>query len=262
MDYSFIIEDMLWSYSRLTSFEDCKYRWFLQYIQKKRSDEPKFFSTYGRFLHSIMEQYLSGKLGKEDLVPYYLENYDEEVIGDAPSQKIKDNFFKNALVYLQDCNFPYHDNIAVEKRVRFEIDGYKFIGFIDVLSRTGKSSLHITDHKSHGLMPRSGRRFPTKYDKELDDYLRQQYLYSIPVHDEYGQYPKTLNFNCYRHGRFITEPFDPIKLHEVKVWAVNLIDTIKNEKEWEPNPDQFKCNYICDMKGHCEHCPAMKRGAA
>lgn len=261
MDYSFIIEDMVWSYSRLTSFEDCPYRWYLQYILRKPRGEPQFFATYGTFMHSVMEQYLSGKLSREELVPYFLENYDEQVSGTAPSKKIRDNFFTSALTYLQNFNFPYKDNIAVEKRVSFQIDGYQFIGFIDVLSETGKQ-LHITDHKSHGLLPRSGRKFPTKYDRELDDYLRQQYLYSIPVKDEYGRYPKTLNFNCYRHGRFITEQFDPLKLHEVKQWAVNSIERIKNERDWEPNPDAFKCNFICDMRGQCEHCPAMKRGAA
>ena len=33
VNYRPIIQDMTWSYSRIKSFGDCPYRWFLKYIQ-------------------------------------------------------------------------------------------------------------------------------------------------------------------------------------------------------------------------------------
>lgn len=259
MDYSLIISEMQWSYSRLTSFEDCKYRWLLQYVLKKRRGEPQFFATYGTFMHEVLEKYLSGMMQKEELVPYYLEHYDEQVVGDAPSQKIADNFFNNALTYLQTIDFPYHDIVSTEKKVQFNIDGYQFIGFIDVLAVQGKE-YHIIDHKSHGLLPRTNRRFQTVSDKELDKYLRQQYLYAIPIKEEYGRFPATLNFNCYRHGRFITEKFDINRLEQTKQWVREQIDKIMHEQGWDASPDAFRCNYICDMKDHCKFCPKYQQG--
>lgn len=254
-----MISEMEWSYSRLTSFEDCKYRWLLQYILKKKRGDPQFFSTYGTFMHDILERYLSGRLKKEELVPHFLEHYDEQVVGEAPSPKIADNFFNHALTYLQTIDFPYQDIVSTEKKVKFKVDDYNFVGYIDVLARRGKG-YHIVDHKSHGLLPRTNRRFQTVSDKELDKYLRQQYLYAIPIKEEYGSFPKTLNFNCYRHGRFITERFNIDRLEQTKQWVRDQISEIMHEQDWDANPEPFKCNFICDMKDHCRFCPRYQCG--
>ena len=149
-EYERAISAMLWSYSRLSSFDDCKYGWFVRYIaynkeldqvyrkvmewMKKRLDdetyqkvlehtavrikpEPHFFSTYGRFMHHVLEQYLSQALKKEELVPYFLDNYDDQVVGKAPSKKVEDSFFNNSLSYLENIDFPYDikDIVATEK---------------------------------------------------------------------------------------------------------------------------------------------------
>lgn len=253
-----MIDEMEWSYSRLSSFESCRYGWLLKYVFHRKSKTPHFFSTYGTFLHSILEQYLSGKLARDDLVPYYLEHYDDEVCGEAPSEKVEKGFFNNALAYLEHIDFPFKDIIETEKKVRFEIGGYHFVGYIDVLARQGKS-LHIIDHKSHGLRNRSGRKIQTEYDKELDRYLRQQYLYAIPIREEFGKFPKTISFNCYRHGRFITEKFDPYFLANTKKWVMDQISLIKAERNWEASPDKFRCKFICDVADYCKYCP-FKRG--
>lgn len=259
MNYRHIISDMEWSYSRLTSFEDCKYRWLLQYVMHKKRGDPQFFATYGTFMHEIMEKYLGGELSKDELVPYFLEHYDEEVSGNAPSQKIADGFFEKALAYLRTIDFPYKNIAATEKKVNFKVGPYNFVGYIDVLAETdsGKGT-HIIDHKSHGLLPRSKRKVPTVSDRELDSYLRQQYLYSKAIKEELGEFPQTINFNCYRHGRMITEPFDYTAYEETLRWAEETIEKIMREEDWNPSPDAFKCNYICDMKDHCEFCPKFK----
>ena len=129
------------------------------------------------------------------------------------------------------------------------IGPYNFVGFIDVLAE--ENGLHIADHKSHGLRFRSNRKFQTEYDKELDRYYRQPYIYSIPIKEEYGKWPATLDFNCYRHGRFIAEAFDEERLGQVKQWALNRIEEIKKERGFEPDPEFFRCTYICDTAESC-----------
>lgn len=275
---------MKWSYSRLSSFDDCKYGWMTRYIaynkkldaiyqkimsrMKERFDEatyekilqhtavrikpePHFFSTYGRFIHHVMERYLSGEIKREELVPYFLDHYDEQVQGAAPSKKVEENFFNSSLSYLENIDFPYAppDIIGVEKKVTFQIGQYDFTGFIDVLAAT--SGLRIIDHKSHGLRHRSHRKFQTEYDKELDRYLRQLNLYAIPIKEEYGVWPEALEFNCYRHGRFISEPFSEERLEDVKQWALDKIGEIEKERWFEANPDYFRCEYICDTADSC-----------
>lgn len=34
INYAPLIDDMVWSYSRIKAFEDCPYRWYLKYIKK------------------------------------------------------------------------------------------------------------------------------------------------------------------------------------------------------------------------------------
>ncbi|MGN1156970.1 MAG: PD-(D/E)XK nuclease family protein, partial [Agathobacter sp.] len=64
MNCSHIIDDMVWSYSRITSYETCPYRFFLTYILKLEK-KRLFFSDYGSFIHSIIEKYLNGELKKK-----------------------------------------------------------------------------------------------------------------------------------------------------------------------------------------------------
>ena len=58
---------MTWSMSRLKSYEDCPYGWFLKYI-KGKSDCDRFYATYGSFMHRLLEQYYRGELSKTDMV--------------------------------------------------------------------------------------------------------------------------------------------------------------------------------------------------
>lgn len=54
VNYAPLIDDMVWSYSRIKAFEDCPYRWYLKYI-KKFHGKDMFFSSYGTFMHKLIE---------------------------------------------------------------------------------------------------------------------------------------------------------------------------------------------------------------
>ena len=61
ISYEPIIKDMTWSYSRVKAFDMCPYGWYLKYIQKIRGKDM-FFSSYGSFVHKLLEQYYKGEL--------------------------------------------------------------------------------------------------------------------------------------------------------------------------------------------------------
>ena len=129
-------------------------------------------------------------------------------------------------------------------KVQFYVQDIPFVGVIDYLGKD-EDGLVIVDHKSRELKPRSKRSKPTLKDKELDEVLKQLYLYSIPVKDKYGSYPTKLCLNCFRNQELIVEPFDETKLEETKQWAVDRIHEIQGEKEFEPNQNFFFCPWIC-----------------
>ena len=45
ISYAPLIEDMVWSYSRIKAFDDCPYRWYLKYIRHLHGKDM-FFSDY------------------------------------------------------------------------------------------------------------------------------------------------------------------------------------------------------------------------
>lgn len=248
--YRPVIQDMTWSYSRISSFEDCPYRWYLKYLRGLRGGR-RFFSDYGSFMHKTIEKYLTGSLPKSELVPYYLTNFAQEVRPPAPSYAVFCSYFEQGLQYLRrEELLPYREPLVVEQKFSFDIDGLQLVGIVDLLARDG--ALVLVDNKSRALKPRSGKSKPTKADEELDAYLRQLYLYSVPIKHRFGEYPARLEFNCFRTGQLISEPFDPEKLEEAKRWALDRIQTITDNEDWSPNIEFFKCRYICELSDECE----------
>lgn len=251
MKCSNIISDFTWSYSRIQSFFSCRYQFFLRYILGLR-EQPLFFSDYGGFIHQIMEQYLRGELAEQDLSLHYLSHFREAVVGQAPNQKIFQRFFEDGLRYLSHPQFPYPAPLAVESRFSFSVERLPFVGIVDCLAEDN-GQLILLDHKSRSLKPRSGRATPTKTDQELDDYLRQLYLYAIPVREQYGRFPDRLAFNCFRTGTLIQEPFQPERVEAVKAWAKEAVDTITENEDWSPDLDFWKCRYLCGLHHQCEY---------
>lgn len=249
--YAPLIEDMVWSYSRIKTFYDCPYRWYLKYI-RKLCGENMFFSDYGSFVHKLIELYYRGEKSQSQLCDMYLQSFKSHVKGRAPNQKVFANYFRSGFDYLKNFTpFPYN-MIAVEKRVDFLVDGIPFIGYIDFLGeRDGE--LYVVDNKSKALKPRSARLKPTKTDEELDDYLRQLYIYSAAVEQELGRKPKHLCFNCFREQTLIEEPFREQAYAESKRWLSDSVAQITAETDFRPDIEYFRCAYLCEMNGHCEY---------
>lgn len=242
---------MTWSYSRVRAFFDCPYKWYLRYI-RGLSGRELFFAAYGTFMHRMIELYLRGEKTKDQLINMYLCDFRREVTGATPNSSVFSNYFHDGLRYLRELKpFPFNV-VAVERRVDFSIDGVPLVGYIDILGeRDGE--LYIIDNKSRTLKPRSKRGRTTKTDEELDSYLKQLYLYSMAVEQEYGRPPAALCFNCYRVPLFIEEPFSREACDKSKRWFLESVGRIAEETEFSPDAEFFKCRYLCEMQDHCEY---------
>lgn len=252
MDYSYLISNMTWSYSRLKFFEMCPYGFFIKYIKPMPSTN-QFFSDYGKFIHKILELMLIGILSKNDAVVYYVSSFQGEVKGRPPNIKIFNSYFQQGFEYLRNFSFPYSDILRTEFSTEFLIDNYNFIGIVDCVIRD-KDDLVIVDHKSRNLKPISKRAKPTQNDIEIETMVRQLYLYSIPIKTKYGIYPSRLEFNCFRNGNLVSVNFNIDKLEDTKQWVKETIGKIETNSDWSPRPEFWKCKYICDMRDSCEYC--------
>lgn len=254
VSYAPLIDDMTWSFSRVDSYADCPYKWKLKYIRRLKSKEM-FYSSYGKFAHKLIEQFYNGELSRDDLLMAFLSGFGKEVKGTRPKETTLEKYINWGARYFREFQpFPYK-MLSVEKDVEFSIEDKKFVGFIDFVGLDeSDGEIVIIDHKSGDIKPRSTRGRYTQGDAALDHKLRQLYLYSIPIEAEYGKTPKELCFNCYRTGQFIREKFDPVAYDKAKKWALDTIETIRDDSDFEASPDFFKCQWICGLSDHCEHC--------
>ena len=250
-DYSgAVINSLTWSYSKLLCFDSCPYQFYLRYILHLDADSL-FYATYGSFVHSLLAGFYSGKYAKEELVSRYISGFFASVRGKSPGLKVFGDYFSQGLQAMQSPWQPDDSVTGVETEILYDIGRYKFTGFIDLTLESEDGSITIVDHKSHNLNKRSTRKKPTLKDKELDEYLRQLYLYSAGIEQTLGRLPDRLIFNCYRSGIQIEEKFNIDHYHAATEWAINTIDRIKRS-DWPALGNFYQCRYICDVARDCE----------
>lgn len=252
-----MLDSFKWSYSRANSYVTCPRMFYITYILKERG-ESGVFAQYGIFLHEIMELYNNGELSLYELQNYYKEKYNEYVTVDFPPNKyvdLSDSYYNAGLEYFDKFN-GYDDTIIkAEEKIDFTIsNGKRDINFVGVIDRLSKdeNGLIISDYKSK-------KKFKTK--KEENEYYRQLYVYSIPVLEKYGELPYKLKFHFFRDiDRKSERNFNIEDFENAKEWLFNTIDDIYAEENFDPNPDDFFCKYICSVP--CTSCGCKGKGVA
>lgn len=248
--YRPLIEDMCWSHSRITCFQDCPYRFFLRYISGCEQT-PQFYASYGKFMHKLLELYYKGEISQEEMQIKFLFDFQREVQGDRPAPSTVEKYIRQGIEYLREFRPLPFTPLEIEKRVEFTVGERPFVGIIDYLGKTEDGSLVLVDHKSRDMKPRSGKAKPTLSDMELDRMLLQLYLYCKPVFEEYGEFPEELCFNCFRTGILIREPFRDDAYREALAWAEKSVAEIEGEEEFSPYIEFFSCTQLCDMRDFC-----------
>lgn len=202
-------------------------------------------------MHKLLEQYYNGELTKEEVQIKFLFDFRKEVQGERPKGNIVQNYIRQGSEYLKQLRPLPFKTVAVEKELRFHIGGFPFVGILDYVGRRDDGKLAIVDHKSRALKHRSNRDPPTVKDNELDEMLRQLYIYAAGVQQEYGELPATLCFNCFRNGVLIEEPFREEVYRDALEWATRSILEIRDESDFDPFREFFGCSCLCGVSGEC-----------
>jgi hypothetical protein len=247
----------VWSYSRLSSFYDCPHAWKLNYIDRHEK-QPNFFGQFGTFGHKVLELFANGELKREELSEYFETNFDAAITTRSPqirSCDLRQKYFDEGMSYFENCelDFGKYDVLGVEKEVHFNIDGRKFIGYIDLLLRDREGRIIIADHKSSGSP--FGKRGTVKKSEaaKVDGYKKQLYLYSVAVADEYGVMPSELWWNFFRGGAWLKLPFVESEFESAKKWALDTISEIENTEIFSAIPRYFWCDNLCAVGKHCKY---------
>lgn len=227
----------IWSFSSIKSYEQCPYGFHLHYVEEQPERENGFQQS-GSFVHELLEKAYKNELAEWELADEFEEHYAEKVTERFPFYNMAKAYYDKSLEYLRTFEkFEGYEVVGVEKKVLCEVMGYKFVGFIDLLLRDKDGNYIIVDHKSKSAFKKG----------EKEEYLKQLYLYSHAIFNEFGVFPKELWFNLYRSGEVVKTEFNDDDYVVALVWFKSAVDKILKEQDWECKPDSWYCSQLCGM---------------
>ena len=247
---------VIYSHSRLSTFEQCPYKFKLQYIDKVKPDiEQSIEGFLGNKVHDTLEwiynHFNKEQLQLDEVIHNYINNWNKEFNGNIKVVKEEydiEHYFNKGIKFLIDYflkHTPFKDNtIATEKKIIINQDEegkYKLQGYIDRLVHHPETNIfEIHDYKTSGFL---------KSQEELDK-DRQLALYSIGIREMFEDVRDVnliwhfLAFNKKMISKRTNE-----QLERLKQDIINLIKKIESTTNFETNPGAL-CRW-CGFKSYC-----------
>lgn len=247
---------MTWSFSRVNSFETCKYSWLLQYIYNE-DRKQNYFSSYGLFSHEIMEKWWDKKIETFELAKYYEENYDDCVTIPAPSFLEKYNFsqraYNDAHKFYEtfDWNRDDFELLGNEDTIETEHRGKKLTIRPDTLVKHIPSNeVWLIDYKTSAMFDKKTGK--AKEDK-LETYKKQLFLYAYFIEREQGHKIDkiVLVFPKFALDKNIVVDYNEDIANEYLDWFFETIEKIEQEENFEASPNKFFCDNLCSVSESC-----------
>jgi RecB family exonuclease len=248
-----------YSYSKLSTFEQCPFKFKLRYIDKIPPEIEKTIEAHlGKTIHSALEWFYSRI--KENTIPsldqlisFYIKTWHKEF---AQNTQIIDktltakDYFNKGINFLADyylTNKPFDDNtLEVEKKIKLNLgeeEQYKIYGYVDRLSYNPKTrEYEIHDYKTANNLPKKQR---LENDKQLP-------LYSLAIKDLFGQDKEVrLIWHFLAHNKKIHFKKTNDELETLKKETLKLIKEIEQATEFSKTPSPL-CNW-CEYKNLCQN---------
>lgn len=255
-----IMDNLYFSYSSLSTFENCKYCYKLSYIDRKEPKENNFFGEYGLLTHDTIEQYFNNNLESYELSNYFKENYKKTMITPPPPfpAGMEEKYIEQGEEFFNNFYFDRdsYEILKVESEIKFNISGTQVVGRPDLILKeksTGKNIL--LDYKTSipfRYDKKTGKEMPDK--KKIDGYFRQMYLYCYGLKKTYKIKIDKITIWFTRINKELTIKWNKEEEEQAINWAKSLIKEIKKEKEFRyNNTNTYFCNFLCGVRNHCKY---------
>ncbi len=247
----------IYSHSRLSTFEQCPFRYKLRYIDKiKPLIEKTIEAHLGSAVHDTLEwiynQVKEKKLPTiDEVINYYAVKWQDSYSKDTlivKKQLTQKDYFNKGVQFLVDYytkHQPFEDGtISTEERIVIELDEnseYKVQGFIDRLAyNSEKQEYEVHDYKTANSLP----------SKEKVETDRQLALYSIAIKEKYG-FDKNvcLIWHYLAHNQKICSTRTNEQLENLKNEIIELIKQIEATSIF-PTSKSILCGW-CEYKTMC-----------
>lgn len=258
--YSDKINQMVWSYSRLSAYVQCKYQFYLKYIVNDNNEylqEGNYYAEVGSYVHSILEMVFNNKLDVEEAAQYFVDHYDDNVFYMAKKSTM-DKTFELCATYFANLSLEWLKGfhiIGVEKEINISINGYRFTGFIDLLLQDKETGDYIVvDHKSAKYpLSKKNKKVLKASEASFESYKKQMYLYARAVKEEYGVFPRWIVWNHFKDQEIVRIPFEEHDYDKSIKWFTDTIHDIEQDTVFEESQDFFYCHNLCEFRHSCEY---------
>lgn len=232
------LKNKKWSFSSLKLYEQCPYAFFLKCV-KEEDEMPNAFQQVGSLAHSLLEKAYKKELYPFELADAFISRYPFCVTSPFPFRIMEESYYQKTLEYFETFDIDeQYEIIGVEKEVMCEIEGIKFIGYIDLLLKDKTDNgIIIVDHKSKSSFKKG----------EREEYLKQLYLYSSAIFQEYNLFPKELWFNLFRSQQIIKTTFHEGDYTAAIDWFKAGVEHILATDSWDCGIDSWYCGKLCGM---------------
>ena len=182
-----------------------------------------------------------------ELADAYEAEYDEAVKHYFPPfpKGMAGQYYDEGLQYFRSFDGFGGDKeiLSVEDKFELDIRGNRFVGIADLVLQDKKTGdIIVIDHKSKSM---------NSMKKVQYENTRQLYTYAAYVKERFGEFPTLLQFNMFRYGVNINEPFAMERYEETMDWIERTIAQIKAEREWRVSSSGYFCRFICSTRLHC-----------
>lgn len=249
-----------YSHSRLETYENCQFKYKLQYIDRVRRDSAGIEAFLGSCFHAVYERHYNDlRLCKTNTLPDLLDLFGEiwerdfhDGITVTRRGYTPENYFdlgRRCVTNYFNRYQPFDQavTLATELKVGFSLDGdgrYQVSGFIDRLDQRSDGAYEVHDYKTSIKPP----------DEAKLRASRQLGFYHIAVAEKFSDAERV---ELVWHYPAIDKEYrivmDDGHLQSLKAQAIQLIEEIEAAEKFEP-----KETALCGWCVYPDLCPAHK----
>ena len=146
-------DNHVYSYSQLSSFDECKYGFYLQRIEGLDEQASNAFAERGTLIHDLLDMWAKKILTKEEMLEEYERRYGDEVVTAWPrlmaSRGYAQKAYETGVQFLETFDeFEGYEVLSAEEKFEIKLPltngkKCKFIGIIDMMLKEKEKKILI-----------------------------------------------------------------------------------------------------------------------
>lgn len=254
--WSFILDNLIFSFSAINTYNTCPYAYRLSYIDKKPRVNNAF-AQFGLAVHKVLEDYFLGKKDIWDLEKAYKDYYSQYVTIDYPPNKfvdLSDSYFEAGLKFFKEFEPPIEDFdvISTESAILFDLtDDIRVTARPDLVLKDNKTGkIILFDYKTAKLKTSKKAR-----EEQIEGYMHQMNLYAHAL--KLGEKINIDEIRIWfiRDNEVVSKEVSEEDIKQSLDWFKDTINFIKSDENWIPNNSNenlFFCQNICGVRNSCK----------